>query len=663
MKHIRNRYFFATDLLLLSLAAYLSFVLRLEHLDLQRYWTPAALFTALILVITPLIFYRMGMYARYWRYASIEELLALTLAILAAAGLAGGIGLVSSRMLVSIADLPRSIPFIFFLLALVVTAGPRLTTRLLRRYYPRSPGSGVVPTALIMGAGDAGSLIAREIQRHPRPGMTVVGFLDDDPQKHHMLIHGLPVLGTRYDLPDLVARYQVQQLLIAMPSAPGKVIREITQMGEQAGVQVKTMPSVAELLDGTVSISQIRDVQIEDLLRREPIQTDVAAVRELIYGRRVLITGGGGSIGSELCRQVLRCQPTALIILGHGENSVFEIHNELLRQQAANQPASCLWPTRIPGGNPVATQIEAVIADIRCAGRIHAIFAHYRPDIVFHAAAHKHVPLMEANPVEAITNNVLGTRNLLNAALATEVSYFVMISTDKAVNPTSIMGASKRTAELLVHQAARRSGRPYVAVRFGNVLGSRGSVVLTFKRQIAAGGPVTVTHPEMRRFFMTIPEAVQLVLQAAVLGRGGEVFMLDMGEPVKIVDLARTMIELSGLEVGRDIDLTFTGMRPGEKLYEELFVPGEEYQPTPHQKIFIARNASNTLSPFLNHAIELLGHAAEQQDTAAILRVLHQLIPEFQAPSADTPASAAAPAHADPTVPRIGEQPVCLPAH
>ncbi len=661
MKHIRNRYFFATDLLLLSLAAYLSFVLRLEHLDLQRYWTPAALFTALILVITPLIFYRMGMYARYWRYASIEELLALTLAILAAAGLAGGIGLVSSRMLVSIADLPRSIPFIFFLLALVVTAGPRLTTRLLPRYSRHRSDSHTVPAALIMGAGDAGSLIAREIQRHPRPGMTVVGFLDDDPQKHHMLIHGLPVLGTRYDLPDLVARYQVQQLLIAMPSAPGKVIREITQMGEQAGVQVKTMPSVAELLDGTVSISQIRDVQIEDLLRREPIQTDVAAVRELIYGRRVLITGGGGSIGSELCRQVLRCQPTALIILGHGENSVFEIHNELLRQQAANQPASCLWPTRMPNGNPVATQIEAVIADIRCAERIHAIFAHYRPDIVFHAAAHKHVPLMEANPVEAITNNVLGTRNLLNAALATEVSYFVMISTDKAVNPTSIMGASKRTAELLVHQAARRSGRPYVAVRFGNVLGSRGSVVLTFKRQIAAGGPVTITHPEMRRFFMTIPEAVQLVLQAAVLGHGGEVFMLDMGEPVKIVDLARTMIELSGLEVGRDIDLTFTGMRPGEKLYEELFVPGEEYQPTPHQKIFIARNASNTVSPFLNHAVEVLAHAAEQHDTAAILRVLHQLIPEFQAPPADTPAST--PAHSDPTTPRIGEQPLYVPAH
>lgn len=460
MKHIRNRYFFATDLFFLSLAAYLSFVLRLEHLDLQRYWTPAALFTGLILVITPLIFYCMGIYARYWRYASIEELLALALAILIAAGLAGGGGMVISRMLVSIADVPRSIPFIFCLLGLVVTAGPRLTIRLLRRYYPRSPGSGVVPTALIMGAGDAGSLIAREIQRHPRPGMTVVGFLDDDPQKHHMLIHGLPVLGTRYALPDLVARYQVQQLLIAMPSAPGKVIREIRQMAEQAGVQVKTMPSVAELLDGTISISQLRDVQIEDLLRREPIQTDVAAVRELIHGRRVLITGGGGSIGSELCRQVLRCQPAALIILGHGENSVFEIHNELLRQSAANQASSCLWPTRVPGGNPVAPPIEAVIADIRFTERIYAIFAHYRPDIVFHAAAHKHVPLMEANPVEAITNNVLGTRNLLNAALATEVPHFVMISTDKAVNPTSIMGASKRTAELLVHQAARRSGRP-----------------------------------------------------------------------------------------------------------------------------------------------------------------------------------------------------------
>jgi FlaA1/EpsC-like NDP-sugar epimerase len=338
----------------------------------------------------------------------------------------------------------------------------------------------------------------------------------------------------------------------------------------------------------------------------------------MIRDKRVLITGGGGSIGSELCRQVLHCEPAQLIILGHGENSVFDIHNELQRMLLNRQN----------GGN--STYLDAVIADVRFADRLHTIFQTYRPQIVFHAAAHKHVPLMETNPVEAITNNVMGTQNLLTAAQAADTEHFVMISTDKAVNPTSIMGASKRIAELLVHRAAMVSGRPYVAVRFGNVLGSRGSVVLTFKKQIAMGGPITVTHPEMRRYFMTIPEAVQLVMQAATLGRGGEVFTLDMGEPIKIADLARDMIELSGLEVGHDIDIVFTGSRPGEKLYEELFVPGEEYYRTQHEKIFIARNASTFVTEDLDEALYRLFQAAQQNDITHILRALHILIPQLQ---------------------------------
>lgn len=382
-------------------------------------------------------------------------------------------------------------------------------------------------------------------------------------------------------------------------------------------MQTKIIPAIHELLGGKVTIKQLRDIEIEDLLRREPIQTDTSAVSNLIRGKRVLVTGGGGSIGSELCRQVLATEPAELVIVGHGENSVFVAQNMLARLAAEQS---------------VSTKLIAVIADVRVPERIQAIFACYQPQIVFHAAAHKHVPLMEAHPSEAITNNVLGTQNLLAAAQAADVECFVMISTDKAVNPTSIMGTSKRVAELLVHEAACLSGRPYMVVRFGNVLGSRGSVVLTFKQQIASGGPVTVTHPEMCRFFMTIPEAVQLVLQAATLGSGGEVFTLDMGEPVKIADLARDMIELSGLEPGKDIDIVYTGLRPGEKLYEELFVPGEEYRRTSHEKVFIAHNAGSFVPENLLQLMEALRIAAQADDAASIRRLLQTLVPQFHQP-------------------------------
>jgi FlaA1/EpsC-like NDP-sugar epimerase len=362
-------------------------------------------------------------------------------------------------------------------------------------------------------------------------------------------------------------------------------------------------------------------VEIEDLLRREAVQTDTAAINALVRGKCVLVTGAGGSIGSELCRQALLCNPRHLILLGHGENSIFEIDNELRRLLAKM--------SRVAGQGD-APQITALIADIRFADHMRTIFEQYRPDIVFHAAAHKHVPLMELNPAEAITNNVMGTRNLVDASLAVGVEHFVMVSTDKAVNPTSVMGASKRVAELLVRSAAERSGKVYVAVRFGNVLGSRGSVVLTFKQQIASGGPVTVTHPDMVRYFMTIPEAVQLVLQAATLGRGGEIFMLDMGEPVKILDLAHDIIELSGLQVGRDIDVVFTGVRPGEKLFEELFLAEENYEPTCHEKIAIVGNASRIALPNLDGVTRDLEKAAHEHDMSAILSGLRALVPEYR---------------------------------
>jgi FlaA1/EpsC-like NDP-sugar epimerase len=486
-------------------------------------------------------------------------------------------------------------------------------------------------------------MIVREMNANPQVGLDPIGFVDDDPHKHGMRIRGLPVLGDRSALPYLVEQHKIDQVIIAMPTAPGKAIREVLAICERAGIPAKTMPGMYELLGGQVSVSQLRNVEIEDLLRRDPVTTDIAAVQHLLRGRRVLITGGGGSIGGELCRQILRCQPSRLVIVGHGENSVFEIQQELRRTTRASTAGSANGARQTP-----QPEVVAVIADIRFAERLRSVFEQHRPQVVFHAAAHKHLPLMEENPSEAITNNVLGTRNVLDASLACDVERFVLISTDKAVNPTSIMGASKRVAELLVYQAAERSRRPYAAVRFGNVLGSRGSVVLTFKQQIAAGGPVTVTAPEMTRFFMTIPEAVQLVLQAAVLGQGGEAFVLDMGEPVKIVDLARDLINLSGLEVGRDIDITFTGLRPGEKLYEELFIDGEDYQRTAHQKIFIASNASRLAHDGLDRSIEALITAAMNDDEAAIRCGLRSLIPEFRPPNGDDtlaqPPSASAPA-------------------
>lgn len=627
MKYLRNRYFLLTDVLLLILASYVSYVLRLEGFDLKGEWSGFALFTALGVCITPLVFWKTGVYSRYWRYASIEELLLLTGAVTASGVLTGAISITAVWLLPGKFILPRSVPLIFLMLALGVTAGPRLFVRFMTHYPRRKSGIGYGKPVVVVGAGDAGVMVVRELLRKPELGMDVVGFLDDDTSKQGLRIHGIPVLGQCDDISRIVTSFSVRQVIIAMPTAPGRVIREIVRVCEKLDVQTKIIPGMFELLDGKFSVSQLRTVQIEDLLRREPIQTDIASVEELIRGKRVLVTGGGGSIGSELCRQVLRFHPAELILLGHGENSIFTIHSELQRI------LSSMWSEKSNGSPP--TKLSPVIADIRFAEDMQRIFHAHQPHIVFHASAHKHVPLMELNPSEAITNNIIGTRNLLQAAQATGVERFVMISTDKAVNPTSLMGASKRVAELLVHQAAMKSGKPYVAVRFGNVLGSRGSVVLTFKQQIAEGGPVTVTHPDMRRYFMTIPEAVQLVLQAAVLGECGKVFMLDMGDPVKIVDLARDMIELSGLEVGHDIEIAFTGMRPGEKLFEELFLSGEEYEPTCHEKIAIAVNASNGMTPHLDETIADLAEAAHAHSKADIIRLLQTLVPEYQLETTD----------------------------
>jgi len=628
----RNRYIFVSDLILLPVMAYVSFILRLEPDRLFEYWEPATTLAMLnILLIFP-VFGGTRLYSRYWLYASVEEFLHMVAAV-SALTLAVAVGYITLTSLIPVPwpPLPRSISIIFYLLALPSVALPRLAIHFLATLSPRTSFSLPQPT-LIIGAGEMGAMVVRELRRNRRLGMIPIGFLDDDPTKWRMRIRGVAVLGALHNFPEIARAKQVSRVIIAMPMVPGSVIQRIVRSCDSSGVRVQTIPNIAKLLDSTVSVSHLRDVEIEDLLRREPIQTDISAVVASLRGKSVLITGAGGSIGSELARQVLMCRPHALILLGHGENSIFAIYNELVRQLDVDSRSNT-DRIREPG---YQTIIYPVIADIRFPARLQSIFDEHRPDIVFHAAAHKHVPLMEANVAEAVLNNIIGTRNMIEASRQSGVERFVLISTDKAVNPSNVMGACKRVAELLVHQAARASGKPYMVLRFGNVLGSRGSVVPTMKEQIARGGPVTVTHSEITRFFITISEAVQLVLQAMVLGRGGEVFVLDMGEPVKILDMARDLIRLSGLELGQDIDIAITGLRPGEKLYEELFIAGETYQHTFHDKIFIAQNAGQFVTDTLQGDVEELSKALQRNNSSVIKKHLQRIVPEFTTIIGDT---------------------------
>jgi FlaA1/EpsC-like NDP-sugar epimerase len=637
---LRNRHFFGLDLLFLALTPALALALRTDGQAFagDAFLQPLAIFTLAALGCKFLIFFPLGLYARFWRYASAAELALIVVAGLTATLLEALAFFAILRPLALVpANFPRSLPFLDGLLTIAAVGGLRFSARLAdwaaHRWRPGIRAERV----LVMGAGDAGSMIVKEMRANPHLGLEPVGFVDDDPEKRGVIIHGLRVLGPRADIPRLTREYRIRTVIIAMPTAPGRIVREVAALCEEAGVASKIIPGIYELLDGAASVRQLREVRIEDLLRREPVHTDTTPVAALLAGKRVLVTGAGGSIGSELCRQILRCGPAELVLLGHGENSIFEITNELRTAYSKSQIAKGDTQSEIANRKPVlsvaeGSQIVPIIADIRHPPRMRAVFEARRPEIVFHAAAHKHVPLMEANATEAIANNVLGARCVIEASIAAGVSHFVLISTDKAVNPTSVMGATKRVSELLVQDAASRTGRAFVAVRFGNVLGSRGSVVPFFQRQIAKGGPITVTHPEIRRYFMTIPEAVQLVLQAATLGRGGEVFVLDMGQPVKIVDLARDLAELSGLTVGEDIDIVFTGLRPGEKLFEELFIPGEVYGRTAHNQVFVSNNgATNPLcGAGLHQAVDHLIGAAEADDQDALVRLIEEIVPEYR---------------------------------
>jgi FlaA1/EpsC-like NDP-sugar epimerase len=610
-RRIRNRHLLLIDTIALLVSPLFAFLIRFEGVEwFASNGQEVLVYIAITVPVRIAVLYFAGMYRRLWRHASISELRQIVLAGGCATAVCAIVGLwLMPDFHLAPSRLPYSVVFIDSVLTTAAIALPRLLARTIRRHSVKRRRSDPGKPVLIVGAGDTAKLVVKEIQMNQTLGFDPIGFVDDDGSKHKHVMVGLPVLGPLSRIKEYVERYNVSELIIAMPSASGDVVRRVVRAGLECGIPTLTVPSLPELISNKASGATLREVEIQDLLRREPIVTDLAAVAELATSETVLVTGAGGSIGSELCRQIARLAPTRLILLGHGENSIFDILHELSPE----------FPD---------VKFVPVIADVRDRRRIAAVFNRYRPHSVFHAAAHKHVPLMEENVIEAVTNNVFGTRNVVDAALDAECQRFVFISTDKAVRPTSVMGATKRLAELIVQHAAVKHEKNFVSVRFGNVLGSRGSVVPTFMRQIRAGGPVTVTHPEMQRYFMTIPEAVQLVLQAGALGRGGEVFLLDMGEPIRIVDIATDLIRLSGLTVGTDIQIQFCGVRPGEKLYEEMFFSAENVIATNHPKVLRARNG--ILPDGVLRRIEGLVHAAESERPEEELRqLLRTLVPDF----------------------------------
>ncbi|MBS3965718.1 MAG: polysaccharide biosynthesis protein [Truepera sp.] len=598
----------AIDLGIVLLATPLAFALRYDWLTPAWGVNSIVLMSFAMAALKMLAFGAFGVFNQSWQRFTFRDLGALVKAVAA-------VMLPTSLLLLFLGPslmVPRSIPLIDGLLTLSLMAAVRAVARYSHetRLLQVASTSGRGRRVLVIGAGEAGSLIVREMLRHPETGLRPVGFLDDDPTKQRARIATVPVLGTLEVLEKVVTQLNVDEVLIAIPSAEGRVIRGLIERltAVRPGIRYRTMPGVYELLSGRVGISRIREVDIEDLLRRPPVQLDSDKILGYLEGQTVMVTGAGGSIGSELVRQICRFHPKELILFGHGENSIYQLERELDRD----------WPD---------VTYRSVIAQVQNVVRLDYVFRHFKPRVIFHTAAHKHVPLMELNPEEAVFNNIIGSKNLVTLALKHGVSHFVNISTDKAVNPTSVMGASKRMVEFIVQSAARqaREGQVFVSVRFGNVLGSRGSVIPVFKQQIAAGGPVTVTHPDMVRYFMTIPEASQLVLQASALGKNGEIYILDMGEPVRIVDLARDLIRLSGLEPEVDIPIEFSGMRPGEKLYEELMTEDELQNKTDHDKIFVAK-PSRFQADRLDTVIAQLADAALRSDGLELRRILSSYI-------------------------------------
>jgi len=561
------------------------------------------------IVLTLFIFYLFRMYHSLWRYAGVVEMQNVFSATVVAS-LVQFIGLKVLNL-----HVPRSYYFLYGGVLLLLAIGSRFTYRFVRLIFQMNRNAGTTKNIMIIGAGNAANVLIKEITSSEHiKNMTVKCIIDDDPDKQGSYIQGIKVVGSRHNIIECANIYQIDEIMIAMPSVSKKIISEIVDICKETSCELKILPGMYQFMNGEISVSKLRKVEVEDLLGRDPIKVDLNSIMGYVKGKVILVTGGGGSIGSELCRQIASHQPKQLIIFDIYENNAYDIQQELLKK----------YPD---------LDLVVLIGSVRNTARINYVFKTYRPNIVYHAAAHKHVPLMEVSPNEAIKNNVLGTWKTVQAADLYGAERFVLISTDKAVNPTNVMGATKRICEMIIQTYNKHSKTEFVAVRFGNVLGSNGSVIPLFKKQIAAGGPVTVTHPDIIRYFMTIPEAVSLVLQAGAYAKGGEIFVLDMGEPVKILDLAENLIRLSGYKPYEDIDIVFTGLRPGEKLYEELLMDEEGMQDTENKLIHIGKPIEIDEEKFLRQLEELqqISHAEPKEIRKLLQEIVPTYVPKTQA--------------------------------
>ena len=595
---------FAHDLLWVPVVIVTAYSLRF-NLDSIPAEYRASLYRLLLIAVPVqgVIFWFFGLYRAIWRFASIPDLIRII------KGVGLGVLLIAliDSILTRLSGVPRTVLILYPLLLVIGLSVPRISYRWFKDHRLNFHAEEGQRTSIV-GAGRAGELLARDMLQ--RPEYQLLAFVDDDPGKLNREIHGIRVVGATGNLAGIIAAMHCQVVLLAMPSAGRKTLQRLVAECNRLGVVCKTLPSVFELSGTPVEAAQLRPVTVEDLLGRDAIHLDYEAIAGYLRGRTVLVTGGGGSIGSELCRQIAGQEPGRLIILEHAESNLYAIEYELR-------------------GSFKDLRLEAVLGDVKNQDRMNWLFGQFRPDIVFHAAAYKHVPMLEFNPAEGVGNNIYGTRVVADAADRFGVDRFVLVSTDKAVNPANVMGATKRVAEIYCQNLEMRSQTKFITTRFGNVLGSVGSAVPLFEKQIKAGGPVTVTHPEITRYFMTIPEAVSLILQAGAMGKGGEIFVLDMGDPVRIQDLAQQMIRLSGLEPGRDIEIVYTGLRPGEKLFEEILHESEGLQSTGHEKLLLARSRQIDWDWLAGELAEL-AQAVRTRDVALIKKHLRNIVPEYQ---------------------------------
>lgn len=605
--HMRVILLLAGDIIAIMLSSFLALWLRFELVfaDIDRIFLESIYqYAGINIICTIAIFYAFHLYTSLWKYASVNELVNITLAVVIS-GIVNAVGMRAFQN-----PVPRSYDILYTMFLLAMMIGIRFFYRFVRfmktEYFIRNRKE--ISNVMVIGAGDAGAAIVKELRLNETLKRRVCCMIDDDPAKKGKYVQGCLVVGGKKDIISAVERYGITKIIIAMPSAPKSTIKEIVDLCQHTECKIRILPGMYQLVSGEVSVSQLRDVEIGDLLGREQIKVNLNEILGYVQNKVVLVTGGGGSIGSEICRQLAGHGVKQLIIVDIYENNIYEIQQELKRK----------YPE---------LDLVALIASVRNTHRIDEIMDKYRPNVVYHAAAHKHVPLMEDSPNEAIKNNVFGTYKTASAAGKHGVERFVLISTDKAVNPTNIMGASKRMCEMIVQTLDKFYPTEFVAVRFGNVLGSNGSVIPLFKKQIAEGGPVTVTHPDIIRYFMTIPEAVSLVLQAGAYAKGGEIFVLDMGEPVKIADLAKNLIRLSGFKVGEDIEIKYTGLRPGEKLYEELLMDEEGLQATDNNLIHIGKPIDMNEAVFMKQLKEL--KAASEKDSEAIRQMVKEMVPTY----------------------------------